>query len=147
MTLKRGSKLDLETPCYCLPMMLLASFFSTSSIVQVLTSFLTSEDLWSGSIKWSFLQFILTFAMRRKLLGNFPRSFLKRWFTSFCKLYLYVILNLCDLKGFKNNFLIKVDLEFFECFEFCLFFKCLFLPCLHSNLSVWQLLVGAWENV
>ena len=114
----KGSKLDLETPCYCLPissMMLLASFFSTSSIVQVLTSFLTSEVLWSGSIKWSFLQFILTFAMRRKLLGNF-RGHFQSWFTSLANFILFrknsqlwflknkswfIILELCSF-GQKN---------------------------------------------
>ena len=105
----KGSKLDLETPCYCLPissMMLLASFFSTSSIVQVLTSFLTSEVLWSGSIKWSFLQFILTFAMRRKLLGNF-RGHFQSWFTSLANFILFrKILNYAWFLKNKSWFII-----------------------------------------
>ena len=83
LTLKRP-----VTVCPSLVWCYLHHFFSTSSIVQALTSFLTSEVLWSGSIKWSFLQFILTFAMRRKLLGNF-RGHFQSWFTSLANFILF----------------------------------------------------------
>lgn len=74
---REAVNLTLKRPVTVCPWCYLHHFLELLLLFQVLTSFLTSEELWSGSIKWSFLQFILTFAMR-KIARELPEVIFKK---------------------------------------------------------------------